>query len=55
MNNDPRQGLPSASGLHRMVNCPGSFRAAKDALAQALGELMTQSKKTELTYNKQIK
>jgi hypothetical protein len=30
---DPRRGLPSASSLHRLVNCPGSFRAAKDAIA----------------------
>lgn len=36
MNNDPRQGLPSASGLHRLVNCPGSFRAAKEAIAKGM-------------------
>jgi hypothetical protein len=34
--NDPRQGLPSASGLHRLVNCPGSFRAAKEAIAAGM-------------------
>jgi hypothetical protein len=33
---DPRQGLPSASGLHRLVNCPGSFRAAKEAIAAGM-------------------
>jgi len=33
---DPRQGLPSASGLHRLVNCPGSFLAAKDAIAAGM-------------------
>jgi hypothetical protein len=33
---DPRQGLPSASSLHRLVNCPGSFRAAKDAIAAGM-------------------
>lgn len=36
MNNDPRQGLPSASGLHRLVNCPGSYRAARDAIARGM-------------------
>jgi hypothetical protein len=33
---DPRQGLPSASSLHRLVNCPGSFRAAKEAIAAGM-------------------
>jgi hypothetical protein len=33
---DPRQGLPSASSLHRLVNCPGSFRAAKEAIAKGM-------------------
>jgi hypothetical protein len=33
---DPRQGLPSASSLHRLVNCPGSFRAAKQAIAAGM-------------------
>jgi hypothetical protein len=33
---DPRQGLPSASSLHRLVNCPGSFRAAKEAIASGM-------------------
>lgn len=31
---DPRQGLPSASGLHRLVNCPGSYRMERDAIAR---------------------
>ena len=33
---DPRRGLPSASSLHRLVNCPGSFRAAKQAIAAGM-------------------
>jgi len=33
---DPRRGLPSASSLHRLVNCPGSFRASKDAIAAGM-------------------
>jgi hypothetical protein len=33
---DPRRGLPSASSLHRLVNCPGSFRAAKEAIAAGM-------------------
>jgi hypothetical protein len=33
---DPRRGLPSASSLHRLVNCPGSFRAAKEAIAKGM-------------------
>jgi hypothetical protein len=33
---DPRQGLPSASSLHRLVNCPGSFRASKEAIAAGM-------------------
>jgi hypothetical protein len=30
-------------------------KQAKDALAETLGELMTQRTKTELTYSKKIK
>ncbi len=33
---DPRQGLPSASSLHRLVNCPGSYRAERDAIARGM-------------------
>jgi hypothetical protein len=33
---DPRRGLPSASSLHRLVNCPGSFRAAREAIAAGM-------------------
>ena len=30
MTNDPRRGLPSASSLERLHNCPGSWLATKD-------------------------
>lgn len=30
MTNDPRRGLPSASSLERLHNCPGSWLASKD-------------------------
>ena len=30
MSNDPRKGLPSASSLERLDNCPGSWLASKD-------------------------
>lgn len=30
MSNDPRKGLPSASSLERLHNCPGSWLASKD-------------------------
>ena len=33
---DPRRGLPSASSLHRLVNCPGSYRAERDAIARGM-------------------
>ena len=31
---DPRQGLPSASGLYRLRNCPGSYRMEREAIAR---------------------
>jgi RecB family exonuclease len=33
---DPRRGLPSASSLHRLVNCPGSYRAEREAIARGM-------------------
>lgn len=33
---DPRQGLPSASGLYRLRNCPGSYRMERDAIARGM-------------------
>lgn len=34
MTTDPRQGLPSASGLYRFRNCPGSYRMEREAIAR---------------------
>ncbi len=31
---DPRQGLPSASGLYRLRNCPGSYRMEREAITR---------------------
>ena len=31
---DPRQGLPSASGLYRLRNCPGSYAMGREAIAR---------------------
>ena len=31
---DPRQGLPSASGLYRLRNCPGSYSMGREAIAR---------------------
>lgn len=31
---DPRQGLPSSSGLYRLRNCPGSYRMEREAIAR---------------------
>ena len=33
---DPRQGLPSASGLYRLRNCPGSYRMEREAIARGM-------------------
>lgn len=33
---DPRQGLPSASSLYRLRNCPGSYRMEREAIARNL-------------------
>ena len=35
MTNDPRRGLPSASSLERLHNCPGSWLATKDMLDES--------------------
>jgi len=34
MTSDPRQGLPSASGLYRLRNCPGSYAMGREAIAR---------------------
>ena len=34
MTTDPRQGLPSASGLYRLRNCPGSYAMGREAIAR---------------------
>jgi len=34
MTSDPRQGLPSASGLYRLRNCPGSYSMGREAIAR---------------------
>jgi hypothetical protein len=36
MTTDPRQGLPSASGLYRLRNCPGSYRMGREAIARGM-------------------
>lgn len=33
---DPRKGLPSASSLYRLRNCPGSYRMEREAIARNL-------------------
>ena len=36
MTTDPRQGLPSASGLYRLRNCPGSYSMGREAIARGM-------------------
>lgn len=36
MTTDPRQGLPSASGLYRLRNCPGSYIMGREAIARGM-------------------
>jgi hypothetical protein len=47
--------IHKASGMKSATRYNMTAKQAKDALAKTLGELMTQSKKTELTYNKKLK
>lgn len=36
MNTDPREGIPSASSFHRLVECPGSFRLEQSIAASEI-------------------